>query len=61
MLQRMLLQDLLLLVGLGMALGLGGAAVVTRLMESLLFGVAALDPVTYAVVGAALIVTAAPR
>ena len=58
-LQRMLLQHLLLLVGVGVALGLGGAAVLTRLMESLLFGVAALDPVTYAVVAAVLTATAA--
>jgi putative ABC transport system permease protein len=58
-LQRMLLQHLLLLVGVGVALGVGGAAVLTRLMESLLFGVAALDPLTYAVVAAVLIATAA--
>jgi ABC-type antimicrobial peptide transport system permease subunit len=58
-LQRMLLQHVLLLAGLGIALGLGGAAVLTRLMESLLFGVAAFDPVTYAVAAAVLIATAA--
>lgn len=58
-LQRMLLQHMVLLVGVGVALGLGGAAVLTRLMESLLFGVAALDPVTYAVMAAVLIAMAA--
>jgi ABC-type antimicrobial peptide transport system permease subunit len=58
-LQRMLLRQLLLLVGIGVALGLGGAAVVTRLMESLLFGVVALDPMTYALVAAALVSAAA--
>jgi putative ABC transport system permease protein len=46
------------LVGIGVALGLGGAAALTRLMSALLFGVSALDPITYAVVSAALVCTA---
>ena len=54
----MLLSHVLLLVCVGMALGLGGAAVLTRLMQSLLFGVSALDPVTYVVVATILLVTA---
>jgi predicted permease len=58
-LQRMLLRQVLLLVGAGVALGIGGAALLTRLMESLLFGVMALDPVTYVVVAAVLVVTGA--
>ena len=33
--------------GIGLAIGLGGALGVTRLMESLLFGVTPLDPVTF--------------
>jgi ABC-type antimicrobial peptide transport system permease subunit len=33
--------------GIGLAIGLGGAMSVTRLMESLLFGVTPLDPVTF--------------
>ena len=40
-------------------LGLGGAVLLTRLMESLLFGVTALDPVTYVGVAAVLVVTGA--
>ncbi len=44
------------LAGIGAALGLVAAAGLTRLMSSLLFGVTALDPVTYAVVSALLIV-----
>jgi putative ABC transport system permease protein len=34
--------------------GLGGAAALSRLMSSLLFGVGPLDPVTYLVVSAGL-------
>jgi putative ABC transport system permease protein len=41
-------------VAIGAALGLMGAAVVTTLMQSLLFGVAAVDPATYAVATATL-------
>jgi ABC-type antimicrobial peptide transport system permease subunit len=44
------------LVGIGAALGLVAAAGLTRLMSSLLFGVTALDPVTYTAVSALLIV-----
>jgi predicted permease len=58
-LKRMLLSQVLLLVVVGMALGLGGAAALTRLMQSLLFGVNALDPATYVVVSVLLLVTAA--
>jgi putative ABC transport system permease protein len=43
------------LVGIGAALGLVAAAGLTRLMSSLLFGVTALDPVTYTSVSALLI------
>ncbi len=58
-LQRMFVRHGLLLAGIGAALGLAAAAGLTRLMSSLLFGVAALDPVTYAVVAAILIAAAA--
>jgi predicted permease len=57
-LKGMLVKQVLLLALLGVALGLGGAAALTRLMKSLLFGVAALDPVTYAVMAAVLLATA---
>jgi ABC-type antimicrobial peptide transport system permease subunit len=36
------------LVGAGVLLGLGGALVLTRVMSSLLYGVSATDPLTYA-------------
>jgi predicted permease len=42
----------------GVALGLIGAYIVTRLMSSLLFGVGATDPLTFAVVSAVLSATA---
>jgi predicted permease len=58
-LERVLLGQVLVLVGIGVAIGLGGAALLTRLMESLLFGVTALDPVTYVAVAAVLIATGA--
>jgi predicted permease len=45
----------LLLAGIGAVLGLAAAAGLTRLMSSLLFGVKALDPLTYAAVSALLI------
>jgi len=46
------------LAGIGAVLGLVAAAGLTRLMSSLLFGVTALDPTTYAAVSALLIVAA---
>jgi ABC-type antimicrobial peptide transport system permease subunit len=52
-----LLGQVLVLVGIGVALGLGGAALLTRLMESQLFGVRALDPATYVAVTLILVVT----
>jgi ABC-type antimicrobial peptide transport system permease subunit len=58
-LKRMLLSQVLLRVAVGVALGLGGAALLTRLMESLLFGVGALDVTTYVTVSAIVVTTAA--
>jgi putative ABC transport system permease protein len=46
----------LLLAGAGVAAGLAAAAGLTQLMSSLLFGVTALDPLTYASVAALLLV-----
>ncbi len=48
----------LLLATIGAALGLPVAAALTRLMSSLLFGVSALDPLTYVAVSALLIFAA---
>jgi putative ABC transport system permease protein len=48
------------LAGVGLALGLGVSLVLTRALETLLFGVARLDVVTYAAVaGLTLLVTVA--
>jgi len=58
-LRQMFVRQGLLLAGIGAIIGLGAAAGLTRLMSSLLFGVAALDPVTYAGVAAILIAAAA--
>ena len=57
-LSRMFVVHGLLLAGVGAALGLAVAAWLTRLMSSLLFGVKALDPLTYAAVSALLIAAA---
>jgi predicted permease len=48
----------LALTAVGVAVGLGGAAVLTRSMSSLLFEVRALDPGTYAAVTVTLVVAA---
>jgi putative ABC transport system permease protein len=53
---RMFVRQGLLLAGAGAALGLAAAAGLTHLMSSLLFGVTALDPLTYTVVSALLLV-----
>jgi len=53
---RMFVRHGLWLTGIGAALGLVSAAGLTRLMSSVLFGVTALDPVTYTAVSALLIV-----
>ncbi len=58
-LQQMFVRQGLLLAGIGAVLGLVAAAGLTRLMTSLLFKTAALDPVTYVVVSAFLILAAA--
>jgi putative ABC transport system permease protein len=58
-LKQMFVRHGLLLAGIGAVIGLGTAAGLTRLMSSLLFGVKALDPVTYAGVAALLIAAAA--
>jgi putative ABC transport system permease protein len=58
-------QDLRLVVGQGIKLtldgvliGMGGALAVTRLMRSLLFGVSAVDPLTFVVVAMSLTLVA---
>jgi predicted permease len=53
---RVFVRQGLLLAGAGIVLGLAAAAGFTHLMSSLLFGVTALDPLTYAIVPALLLV-----
>ena len=57
-LSRMFLRQGLWLTGAGLALGFIVAVALTRLMSSLLFGVTALDPVTYAAVSLLLVAAA---
>ena len=57
-LRQMFLRQGLLLAGIGTLVGLAVAAGLTRMMSSLLFKTAALDPVTYVVVSAVLILAA---
>jgi len=47
-LKRMFVRHGLVLAGIGVAIGLGAAAALTRLMSSLLFGIKPVDPLTYA-------------
>jgi putative ABC transport system permease protein len=54
-LKRLVLGHVALLVGIGLGVGLVGAAALTQLMRTLLFGVGALDPATYAAVCALLV------
>jgi putative ABC transport system permease protein len=47
---RLVLRQALVLAGLGIVIGFAGAAAVTRLLTSMLFGVKPTDPATYAAV-----------
>jgi predicted permease len=58
-LQRMFVGQGLMLAAIGAAVGLAAAVGLTRLMKTLLFGVEALDPSTYATVAVVLIAAAA--
>jgi predicted permease len=51
---RMFLHQGLSLTAAGVALGIGVAVVLTRVMSAFLFGVGPMDPMTYAIVSAAL-------
>ncbi len=55
---RLVLRQTVLMTGLGITAGLAGAAAVTQLLTSLLFGVKATDPGTYAAVVALLVLAA---
>ena len=55
---RVILVDGVRLVAVGVALGLGGAAVLGRLLRQFLFDVSAVDPLTFVLIPAFLIVVA---
>jgi predicted permease len=55
---RLILRQTLVLAGAGIVIGLAGAAGVTQLLTSMLFGVKATDPLTYAAVVTLLVVAA---
>jgi len=55
---RMVLREAMTLVAIGMALGWGLAAALSRLIESFLFGVGAMDAVTFAAIPILLAVVA---
>ena len=57
--RRMFVRRGVVLSGVGVAIGLTAAVVLTRLMSSLLFGVGALDPVTYLAVSLVFLAAAA--
>jgi ABC-type antimicrobial peptide transport system permease subunit len=48
----------LVIAAAGLAVGVAGAFVLTRVMRSLLFGIAPTDPVTYVLVAALVVITA---
>jgi len=58
-LKAMVMGNGLSLAAIGVALGLIGAATVTRVMSSFLFGVNSVDPLTYIIVSAGLLAIAA--
>jgi putative ABC transport system permease protein len=55
---RLVLRQALVLAGVGIAIGFAGAAAVTRLLTSMLFGVKPTDPATYAAVIGIVLVAA---
>jgi predicted permease len=55
----MFVRSALVLTGLGTAVGLGAAATLMRLMQTLLFGISPIDPVTFTAVPVALVAAAA--
>jgi putative ABC transport system permease protein len=55
---KMVIKQGMILALVGVALGIGSAVGLTRLMKSLLFGVSATDPVTFAEIALLLIVVA---
>ena len=56
---RLVMRQAFVLAALGVAAGLGAAAFMTRLLSGLLFGIHAIDPLTYVLIPAVLAATAA--
>ncbi len=56
---RMVVGQAVTLASIGVVAGIGGALILTRLMQGMLFGVNATDPLTYLAVSALLIGIAA--
>jgi ABC-type antimicrobial peptide transport system permease subunit len=57
-LRWMFVRSALVLTGVGVAIGVVAAAGLTRFMKSLLFGISALDPFTYAAIPLILVCSA---
>ena len=55
---QLILKHGVVLVGLGVVIGLIAASVLTRLMAHLLYGISAIDPLTFAVIGLLLTLVA---
>jgi putative ABC transport system permease protein len=55
---KLVLRHSLLLIGIGLAVGLGGSLALTRLIASQLWGVTATDPATFVIVSLLLILVA---
>ena len=56
---KLIVSQGMVLITIGIAIGLGGAVVATRYLESMLFGLTALDPATFITVTLILMLTAA--
>jgi len=54
----MIVKDGAKIIGIGLLLGIGGALVLTRLLEALLFGVTTRDPFTFLFIAVLLSVVA---
>jgi len=55
---RMVIRDGMFMAGAGVAVGIGGALVLTRLMRNLLFQITSTDPLTYSAVTLILVTVA---
>ena len=56
---RMVVRQAVTLASIGVAVGIGGALTLTSVIQGMLFGVTATEPLTYAAVSALLIAIAA--